>query len=49
MLSNANWQELHAAFSNNYDPPAGKYPCDPAFDQLFTRIVMQVPAPIGWG
>jgi len=27
----------------------GKYPRDPAYDRLFTRIVSQAPAPIGLG
>jgi len=27
----------------------GKYPPDPVYDKLFTRIVMKAPAPIGLG
>ena len=30
-------------------PLTGKYPPDPAYDRLFTRIVMRAPAPIGLG
>lgn len=49
VLSAADWQELDAAFATNCDPLSGKYPRDPAYDQLFTRIVTRAPAPIGLG
>lgn len=49
VLSVADWQELDAAFATNCDPLIGKYPRDPAYDQLFTRIVSRAPAPIGLG
>ena len=49
VLSDADWAELDAAFATNCDPLTGKYPRDPAYDRLFTRIVMQAPAPIGLG
>ena len=49
VLSDAEWQELDAAFARNCDPLTGKYPPDPAYDRLFTRIVMRAPAPIGLG
>ena len=49
VLSNADWTELDAAFASNCDPLTGKYPRDPAYDRLFSRIVMQAPAPIGLG
>jgi hemerythrin-like domain-containing protein len=49
VLSDADWQELDAAFEKNCDPLTGKYPPDPAYDRLFTRIVMRAPAPIGLG
>ena len=48
-LSEAEWKELDAAFEQNRDPLTGKYPPDPAYDRLFTRIVMKAPAPIGLG
>ncbi len=48
-LSSADWKELDAAFEQNRDPLSGKYPPDPAYDRLFTRIVMRAPAPIGLG
>lgn len=41
--------ELDAAFANNRDPLTGKYPHDPSYDRLFTRIVMRAPALIGVG
>lgn len=49
VLSDDDWKELDAAFSTNCDPLTGKYPRDPAYDRLFTRIVMSAPAPIGLG
>ena len=48
-LAEADWAELDAAFALNCDPLTGKYPRDPAYDRLFTRIVMRAPAPIGLG
>lgn len=49
VLTEAEWKELDAAFEKNCDPLTGKYPPDPAYDRLFTRIVMEAPAPIGLG
>jgi hemerythrin-like domain-containing protein len=49
VLSAADWVELDAAFGTNCDPLTGKYPRDPAYDRLFSRIVSQAPAPIGLG
>jgi hemerythrin-like domain-containing protein len=49
VLSAADWDELDAAFATNCDPLTGKYPRDPAYDRLFTRIVSEAPAPIGLG
>lgn len=48
-LSAADWQALDAAFTTNCDPLTGKYPRDPAYDRLFSRIVTNAPAPIGLG
>ncbi|MHB1199209.1 MAG: hemerythrin domain-containing protein [Polaromonas sp.] len=49
MLTDADWKELDAAFETNCDPLSGKYPPDPAYARLFTRIVTKTPAPIGLG
>ncbi|MEO6321259.1 MAG: hemerythrin domain-containing protein [Polaromonas sp.] len=49
VLTDADWKDLDAAFEKNCDPLTGKYPPDPAYDRLFTRIVMRAPAPIGLG
>ncbi len=49
VLGASDWAALDAAFETNCDPLTGKYPRDPAFDQLFTRIVNRAPAPIGLG
>lgn len=49
LLDPQDWATLDAAFASNRDPLAGKYPRDPAYDRLFTRIVMSAPAPIGVG
>jgi hemerythrin-like domain-containing protein len=49
VLNDADWKELDAAFATNCDPLTGKYPREPAYDRLFTRIVTRTPAPIGLG
>lgn len=49
VLTEAQWKELDAAFEKNCDPLTGKYPPEPAYDRLFTRIMIQAPAPIGLG
>ncbi|MBI2746875.1 MAG: hemerythrin domain-containing protein [Burkholderiales bacterium] len=49
VLSAQDWQALDEAFATNCDPLTGKYPRDPVYDRLFTRIVMRAPAPIGVG
>jgi hemerythrin-like domain-containing protein len=49
VLGEADWKELDAAFALNCDPLTCKYPRDPAYDRLFTRIVMRAPSPIGLG
>ena len=48
-LDAADWLELDTAFATNCDPLTGKYPRDPLYDRLFTRIVMKAPEPIGLG
>jgi hemerythrin-like domain-containing protein len=48
-LGAQDWAELDAAFATNCDPLTGKYPRDPLYDRLFTRIVMIAPEPIGLG
>ena len=48
-LCEADWQALDLAFSTHRDPLTRHSPRDPAFDRLFTRIVMQAPAPVGVG
>jgi len=48
LLSQADWKELDQAFEATRDPLAGGAR-EPAFDRLFTRIVMTAPAPIGVG
>ncbi len=49
VLSAQDWRVLDEAFATNGDPLTGKYPRDPVYDRLFTRIVMRAPAPIGVG
>ncbi len=49
LLTAEDWQALDAAFASNCDPLTGKYPRDPVYDRLYTRIVMRAPAPIGVG
>lgn len=47
-LDAADWAKLNAAFLAHRDPLASTER-DPAYDRLFTRIVMRAPAPIGVG
>jgi len=49
LLSEADWRELDAAFKENTDPLGGKYPPNPAYDRLFTRIVLKARVPVGLG
>ena len=49
VLTPEDWQALDAAFATNCDPLTGRYPRDPLYDRLFTRIVVRAPAPIGVG
>jgi len=49
VLTADDWKALDAAFATNCDPLTGKYPRDPVYDRLFTRIVMRAPSPIGLG
>ena len=49
VLDDQDWAELDAAFATNCDPLTGKYPRDPIYDRLFTRIVTLAPEPIGLG
>lgn len=48
LLTEAQWAELDAAFRADPDPLASGSR-EPAFDRLFTRIVLTAPAPIGVG
>jgi hemerythrin-like domain-containing protein len=48
LLGPEEWEALDAAFLASRDPLAGG-PREPAYDRLFTRIVMTAPAPIGVG
>lgn len=49
VLTDSDWKTLDAAFATNCDPLTGKYPRDPVYDRLFTRIAMRAPSPIGLG
>lgn len=49
VLTPQDWAALDQAFESHQDPLTGKYPRDPIYDRLFTRIVMHAPAPIGVG
>lgn len=48
LLSTQDWSELDAVFEASRDPLAGGAR-DPEYDELFTRIVLTSPAPIGVG
>ena len=49
LLTDAQWRELDAQFEAHQDLFAANRARDPAFDRLFTKIVMRAPAPIGLG
>ena len=57
LLDEADRQELDASFTSHVDPLVRMHQSrdsmapahDPAFDRLFTRIVMRAPAPVGLG
>jgi hemerythrin-like domain-containing protein len=49
VLEPADWVLLDAAFASQGNPLTGKYPREPLYDRLFTRIAMHTPAPIGLG
>ena len=48
-LDAQDWAELDAAFVTHRDPLAPDGAREPAWDRLFTRIVLRAPAPIGVG
>lgn len=48
LLKASDWAELDRAFESERDPLAGGV-ADPAYERLFTRIVMATPAPLGLG
>lgn len=48
-LSPEHWAAVDAAFATNTNPLTHGRPRDPAYDRLFTRIVMRAPSPIGSG
>ncbi len=45
LLAEEDWRVLDAAFKENADPLSGKYPANPAYDRLFTRILLKVRNP----
>jgi hemerythrin-like domain-containing protein len=45
LLTETDWKELDAAFKLNMDPLGGKFPPNPAYDRLFTRIVLKTRSP----
>ena len=49
VLSEEDWMDIDAGFAKNRDPLSDSTPRDPIYDRLFTKIVMQAPAPIGLG
>ena len=49
VLDANDWKEIDAAFAGNVDPLNGRFPRDPMYDRLFSRIVTRAPAPIGLG
>lgn len=48
-LEAADWADIDAVFAGNVNPLAQGPLRDPAYNRLFTRIVMRAPSPIGLG
>jgi hemerythrin-like domain-containing protein len=48
VLDAADWRVLDDAFESNRDPMGGHQP-DPEYRELFRRILMAAPAPVGLG
>lgn len=49
VLDEQDWKALDDAFLSHVDPLANPQRRDPAYDRLFTRIVMRAPSPVGLG
>jgi len=49
VLDEGDWKALDDAFLSNADPLVNPSLRDPAYDRLFTRIVMRAPSPVGLG
>ena len=49
VLTDADWDDLAAAFQENRDALTGKYPAQEEYKQLFSHIARIAPAPIGTG
>ena len=49
VLDDGDWKALDEAFLSNADPLVNPSLRDPAYDRLFTRIVMRAPSPVGLG
>lgn len=49
VLTDDDWNALNKAFETNGDPLTGKYPRNPVYDTLFTKITTLAPSPIGLG
>ena len=47
-LTPGDWEEVDAAFSGHADPMIGA-DASTVYDQLFTRIVLMAPPPLGVG
>lgn len=49
VLAAGDWEEADAAFAANRDPMTGKYAVEGVYRELFRRIILHAPAPIGLG
>ena len=49
VLNADDWRSIDAAFAMNSDPLSTSKARDPMYDQLFTKITLRTPAPIGLG
>jgi len=49
VLEESDWRQLDAKFVSHCNPVTGKYPREPLYDRLYTRIALHSPAPLGAG
>jgi hemerythrin-like domain-containing protein len=49
VLEESDWRQLDANFVSHCNPVSGKFPREPLYDRLYTRIALHSPASLGAG